>query len=406
VTDRLAGSKPRPGTVHKTARMTMVHPRGTWLAAALLVLTLASGACASAPPDDPAVLAAGLRPGTLLDAEPIATVSDRPDSRAWHIRYVMQGVSGDAVAASGMVIVPAGQPPESGWPRIGWGHPTRGSADECAPSREGPATVVALPTLLDAGLAVVAPDYEGLGVDGPHPYLVGESEARSMLDALTAATEIDGAGLRSDGPVVLWGFSQGGHAVGFAAQRAPELAPDMDLRGVVLAAPVSDVTNFARRAEARRDQLGVLVTILAGQRAADPTLEPRQVLSAPAAQSLDARERQCIGELNATFGALDERRPVVATSVSEAPAWMRALHRNRLGDATITVPALIIQGTDDDIVDPADTRALVERWCAFGVSVTEVRREGEGHAVPVNDVLVPWIHSVLHGGDISSTCLQ
>ena len=48
---------------------------------------------------------------------------------------------------------------------------------------------------------VVATDYPGLGTEGIHPYLIGESEARSVLDSVRAAREMPntGASLRSMG---------------------------------------------------------------------------------------------------------------------------------------------------------------------------------------------------------------
>ena len=45
-------------------------------------------------------------------------------------------------------------------------------------------------TLLDAGYVVAATDYEGLGTPGLHPFLVGESEGRSVLDAARAAHRV------------------------------------------------------------------------------------------------------------------------------------------------------------------------------------------------------------------------
>ena len=41
--------------------------------------------------------------------------------------------------------------------------------------------------LLRAGVAVLRPDYPGLGSPGPHPYLIGPALAASVLDLLVAA---------------------------------------------------------------------------------------------------------------------------------------------------------------------------------------------------------------------------
>jgi len=39
---------------------------------------------------------------------------------------------------------------------------------------------------------VVFTDYPGLGTPGPHPYLVGESEGRAVLDSIRATRQLLG----------------------------------------------------------------------------------------------------------------------------------------------------------------------------------------------------------------------
>ena len=43
-------------------------------------------------------------------------------------------VSGEPVLATGVVLVPSGEPPAGGWPVIAWAHGTAGVARVCAPS--------------------------------------------------------------------------------------------------------------------------------------------------------------------------------------------------------------------------------------------------------------------------------
>jgi len=64
----------------------------------------------------------------------------------------------------------------------------------------------------------VSTDYERLGTPGLHPYLVGPSEGRGVLDIVKAAQQIEetGAGSR----VVIWGRSQGGHGALFPGEPA------------------------------------------------------------------------------------------------------------------------------------------------------------------------------------------
>ena len=87
--------------------------------------------------------------------------------------------------------------------------------------------------------AVVATDYAGLGTPGPHPYLVGDGSAYSVLDSIRAAREFGRGGIGNR--YVVWGESQGGHAALWTGQYAANYAPELQLVGVAAAAPPTDL---------------------------------------------------------------------------------------------------------------------------------------------------------------------
>ncbi|OYY26222.1 MAG: lipase, partial [Azorhizobium sp. 35-67-15] len=104
--------------------------------------------------------------------------------------------AGQPVAVSGTVSIPKGTPPAGGWPVITWTHGTTGLAAICGPSRDtatGPehGYIADIQALLDPfvvkGYAVVATDYQGLGVAGFHPFLQGVPNGKNALDMLRAA---------------------------------------------------------------------------------------------------------------------------------------------------------------------------------------------------------------------------
>ena len=106
---------------------------------------------------------------------------------------------------------------------VTWAHGAVGLADVCAPSKQPDiasgtsgagigyprALIPMLQTFLDAGYVVAATDYEGLGTPGLHPFLVGESEGRSVLDAARAARGLKAAAAANK--ALVFGHSQGGH---------------------------------------------------------------------------------------------------------------------------------------------------------------------------------------------------
>ncbi len=110
----------------------------------------------------------------------------------------------------------------------------------CAPSNgvDPFLLVEGLPDLIRAGYVVAAPDYPGLGVAAPSSYLIGTSESRSLLDAVRAARQLPTDAWST---TLLWGHSQGGHAVLFAALQAVAYAPELSVRAAAVAAPAADL---------------------------------------------------------------------------------------------------------------------------------------------------------------------
>lgn len=92
-----------------------------------------------------------------------------------------------------------------------------------------------LPNMIAEGYIVVATDYPGLGTEGIHPYLIGESEARSVLDSVRAVRDLPNSGASNRFAVL--GHRQGGHAALFTGEVAARYAPDLKLVGMAAAAP-------------------------------------------------------------------------------------------------------------------------------------------------------------------------
>jgi hypothetical protein len=98
--------------------------------------------------------------------------------------------------------------------------------------------MLVLPQILAQGWVLVATDYTGLGTEGPTPFLIGQGEARSVLDAVRAARQLKQVSLADK--TVIRGHSQGGHAALWAGILAPAYAPGDNVIGVAAPAPASD----------------------------------------------------------------------------------------------------------------------------------------------------------------------
>lgn len=144
-------------------------------------------------------------------------------------------------SATAVVFTPKTPQPANGYPIVVWAHGTTGVADACAPSASttlgGTNTLIA--ALLQQGYVVVAPDYEGLGSDGVHPFLNATSEGNSIVYSALATHQLLPSTSTSWAIV---GHSQGGHAALAAAERADTIAGNpMLLKGVVAYAPASNL---------------------------------------------------------------------------------------------------------------------------------------------------------------------
>lgn len=163
------------------------------------------------------------------------------------VLYTSRSPQGKRIAVSGSISIPKGRPPRGGWPLISYGHGTTGIADKCAPSRDrnnGPAsdlinyTDPQLNDWLRAGYAVARTDYQGLGTPGVHPFLIGKSEGRGILDIVRAARDLD---RKISKRFLIAGHSQGGQAALFAASEATKWIPEFRLRGTVSYSPASQL---------------------------------------------------------------------------------------------------------------------------------------------------------------------
>ena len=318
--------------------------------------------------------------------------------RAWNVTYRSQTVAGDPTEVTGWVAIPDAP---AGMPILAWGHPTVGLADACAPSRAGGRTPFHFEAELAAGWAVVATDYEGLGGPGPHPYLVSESEARSIFDLARAAQEFE-SGVGDQ--IALWGFSQGGHAALAAAGLAPELAPEFDVLGVAAVAPAVDLIGWPPAAIGTIQQ-GYIVALVMGMSAAYG-LDPSDILTDRAMGLLDELETSC-GDPSLRSVSLLAGSEVFRADPSTVDPWAGLLVDNSPELAPIDAPVLLVVGTEDRLWDIDLLDVIVERMCGIGTPVATSIHLGEDHLsvnAAARGTIVSFLEDRRRGEAFTSEC--
>ena len=152
--------------------------------------------------------AAAEGPGSIIRVWPLEG-GGPGNSEAFRILYRSTGLNGEPIEVSGAIHFPSSPAPAGGRHVIAWAHPTSGVVTACAPTLmpDNSGMIWGLPDMLAQGYVVVATDYPGLGTPGIHPYLIGISEARAVLDSVRAARALPNTG--ASNRFAVWGHSQG-----------------------------------------------------------------------------------------------------------------------------------------------------------------------------------------------------
>ena len=314
-------------------------------------------------------------PKRLISAEPIGTKID--GATGYLVRYRSQASNGEPIEVTGAAFVPDGTPPKDGWPLLSIAHGTTGLADACAPSsRLSFLELNVAKIFLASGIALVQTDYEGLGTPGRHPYLVGVSEGRGVLDIARAARELPGNKIGSR--VVVWGHSQGGHSALFAGELAADYAPDLQLVGVVAGAPPSQLTGISASIETSPFR-GYIFMVAAGLAAADPTLRLDQLLTPKGLETISIVDTGCTDAVFKAF-ASGSLSSYVNLDALTKPPWSTALARNEPGSRRTGAPILIVHGDRDEQIPIDTSAALLKKLCALGDNVERKVYPGASHA--------------------------
>ncbi|MGV3491998.1 MAG: alpha/beta fold hydrolase [Devosia sp.] len=349
-------------------------------------------------------------PGSMIrmEKDPVAAFG----GTKYRILYRSVGLQGEPIAVSGMAFVPPGEMPAGGWPIVAWGHPTSGLVPKCAPSVAafGNDQVQGLEELLKAGYVVTATDYPGLGTPGPHPYLVGDSEGHAVLDSIRAAREIIGG---ASPYAALWGHSQGGQAVLFAADLAATYAPDIKLVGVAAAAPATELAKLLDDDISTNGGKNLLaMTLYSWNEVFNAPID--QVVTPTALKTVYTLAQECIESIIDIPGRLAAGDALAkdflsVDNVTTLEPWKDLIAANTIGALPTDIPVLLVQGEADDTVDPQVTVDYVSEICAAGSKVsfellpkvTHLNAAKEG--VPY---LTAWLADLAAGTAPANNCPQ
>lgn len=245
-----------------------------------------------------------------------------------------------------------------------------------------------------AGFVGIIPDYQGYeDWDLTQPYFHAESEARVIQDAILGVDEFlrnaEEPEIRVPGGLsgltrVASGFSQGGHAAFAAADRNVLLPEKLRLHGIIGYGSTTKIEPLLLEYPQVAPLIVQSFRVIYGS----DRIDPYRILQREWADTLEYdTNRQCVGGIQSYYpespsdifhpgflkslyaGTLDRTHPEVAELFRE----------NSAGISAHGVPALILQGTEDVVINRWDQDDFVIALRELGSEVKYYVYEGARH---------------------------
>ncbi|WP_032369998.1 lipase family protein [Rhodococcoides fascians] len=321
-------------------------------------------------------------PGTILKVRPVEVamfgqVRQRVD--AWQLLYRTADLGGVPQASVTTVLRPQNAEPVL----LSYQCAIDGVASSCFPSyalRRGSKALGAVPQFefllvlhaLRRGWTISIPDHEGPDGHWGSP----QEPGFCTLDAIRAALSFESLELHESTPVALWGYSGGGLATSWAAEMAPEYAPELELVGAALGSPVGDPGSAFTRLNATL-HAALPTLVVAGLRRTYPDLDRvvRQYVSEDGMRILDSVESMTTVRAVRRLARhdLDNYIDIPLADLLALPEIVQVFQDIQPGRTAPSVPLLVVQAVHDQIIAVDDVDGQVDRYLEAGAHVTYLR---------------------------------
>ena len=344
-------------------------------------------------------------PGTLIRSEPLEY--SVVGGKGWRVVYTSIDGQGRPVAVSGRIFVPDAPAPAGGRKVVAWAHGTVGLASSCAPSRATTYTDLGfLAPALQRGWVVVATDYAGLGMPGAPTYLIGEQEARDVVNSVRLARAFPDSGAGREW--IVYGASQGGHASLWTAARAASIAPELRLVAVGAAVPAAELAAIMHAQWSTVIGWVIGPDALASWSVQHPDRDYTSALT-PLGREVAARlADQCILETGIeALGLHEADGPLFTADPLTFPAWAASVASETPPQPPKGMAMYLAQGMADNVVLPGSNALLQDQWCAAGVTIASSWLSGVSHSdtsVVAGPTFIDWAVGRFAGQPAPSTC--
>jgi hypothetical protein len=407
-----------------------LHRKGLAFALSLLVTLAMASTASAAPVEGPSGEAFYTPPETLPEGGAGTLIWYRPTTlnlgvelpgyKAYDVLYKSTNQTNEGDVVTGTVIVPTAAWTGSGArPIVDYAIGTQGLGHQCAPSLQMAAGTEydggAVIASMKKGYAVVVTDYQGYTNGAVPSYTAGKAEGRAVLDIARAAGQLPGGVVSSSAPLVVWGYSQGGQAVGWAGQLVHTYAPELDTVGVAAGGTPGNLlalTEFGEGSVANAFGIdGNIGLAYAYQSIANPEAFLAEEFNAEGLAVVAKLKNECalqsLSEFrDVAFSSLTKNHETEAELIKHNSLTEQIINQQKLGGTAIPVPVYHYHGLEDEFVPVKQDAELHQAWCSLGVKDDFQLFPGEHlltdpTAIPY---VTKWIEERLAGKEAPSTC--
>lgn len=360
------------------------------------------------------------KPGEIIRQEKFETPNVPPNADMYRVLYQTEDGTGKPRVSGAFIVVPKGEAPAGGRQVLAWAHGTTGMGDACAPSRtEDPLKILPwIGEAINRGYVVTATDYAGLGTEGTQMYLVGQDEARDVINSVRMARNFPGA--NASNTYGVYGHSQGGHSSLWTGKVSPDYAPELKLVGTSAAAPAGELAQVV---EAQWNQMAAWVIgpeALVSFKERYPDLPTDGIVSAKGMNDYEGLAMECITD--AGIQAMIESKmghQFFDSNPLDNAEWRKVLAAESTKPAPKSMPAQVIQSVNDGVVTPNSNSYLQTTWCKAG---SELQTDwlgplaGGGNPVTLNanthmvtgyaagPLALSWLYQRFENGPVVNNC--
>ncbi|KAG2174994.1 hypothetical protein INT43_006056 [Umbelopsis isabellina] len=355
-------------------------------------------------------------PGAILRTRPIpsplAGIFSQTENvaNAWQILYRTTDALGNAIATVTTLIEPHNA---NSAKVLSYQLAEDSAAQQCAPSytlqsgsggTSSSLDLLMMDAALNQGWYVTAPDYEG----PKSVFTCGSTSGQGVLDsirAVLASTSV--TGVKSSAGVVLWGYSGGALATGWAAELQPTYAPELKLLGAAMGGTPSEL-NATVNAVNKGPFAGLIPAGFLGLSQQYPDLNSyiqSQLIPSKAAAFNNA-SAQCLGADSTQFANQDIFSYFQPNFLNGSPA-ATAIANNKMGSYVPKIPLWMYHAIHDEVVPFAPTQALVTKYCSEGANIQFTQDQLSEHIIlditGAADAFT-WLKARLSGVPLAAGC--